>query len=300
MIMVQLMSFGGKVGVNIFFLISGYFLIRSTMKWEKALKLTLEMLFYNILACIILQSLGYNYTFKDYLGIIPFIFSVPGFMSTYIVIYILSPFLNKVLLSINKKEHILLSAVLLGYFSILQTFLGQNSWDYLGWGISLYIIGGGIRLYKPKIGKNKTFGLASLLCILLTWGGILFIDFWGVRHGHDHWHFFIGDANKLNIFAIALFMFLFFLNTNIKYNKIINLFASASFGVFLLHANNDIMRKWLWQDLFQNTEQLSSPSMWLHAIAATLAIYIVITPIDIFRQHYIEKPLFKYISADEK
>ena len=47
MILVQFMTIGGKVGVNIFFLISGYFMINKMSNLRKVIKLLFEILFYN-------------------------------------------------------------------------------------------------------------------------------------------------------------------------------------------------------------------------------------------------------------
>lgn len=49
MILVQFMSIGGKVGVNGFFLISGYFMIHKLASVQKMIKLIFEVWFYTIL-----------------------------------------------------------------------------------------------------------------------------------------------------------------------------------------------------------------------------------------------------------
>ena len=66
-----------------------------------------------------------------------------------------------------------------------------------------------------------------------------------------YYHFVI-DSNKLIAILTAVLAFLYFKGLNIKYNKIINLISASTFGVFLIHANSDAMRNFLWVDLFKN------------------------------------------------
>ena len=46
MIFLQLFGFAGKIGINCFVFITGYFMIKSQFKFEKLLKLYLEIKFY--------------------------------------------------------------------------------------------------------------------------------------------------------------------------------------------------------------------------------------------------------------
>ena len=58
-IWLQLLSSGGKIGVNIFIIISGFFLINSKkVNMNKIIKLLAQLLFYSILIFIIFGSFG--------------------------------------------------------------------------------------------------------------------------------------------------------------------------------------------------------------------------------------------------
>lgn len=48
-----------------------------------------------------------------------------------------------------------------------------------------------------------------------------------------------------HVCLLAVFAFLMFKNIQIPYNKGINTVAASTFGVLLIHANSDAMRKWL-------------------------------------------------------
>ena len=53
MIFLQLFGFAGKIGINCFVFITGYFMIKSQFKFEKLLKLYLEIKFYRWILYII-------------------------------------------------------------------------------------------------------------------------------------------------------------------------------------------------------------------------------------------------------
>ena len=65
---------------------------------------------------------------------------------------------------------------------------------------------------------------------------------------------------------------MFFKDLNIRYSKVINLIG-ASVLVLLIHANSDIMRQWLWQDILNNVGQYGTNAMVLHAILSVIAIF---------------------------
>lgn len=291
-VLVQFMSIGGKVGVNIFFLISGFYMVNSSMKWIKVCKLLGQIFILNIIVFLFLTSLGYDYGIKDYLRIIPIVFSVPdSFIASYLMVYLLSSLINKFVKTLNKKEFGYLLGILLFYYVILQSFFLQNTWHYFGWAFVLYLVGAYIKLFD-MCSLKLPFGKLSILLVLIIWGCILAVDFVGVKYGFRGWTFFIGDSNKITVFLLGLSIFFYFLNLRVKYNKFINLVAGASFGVLLLHANNHIMRQWLWKDFLDNVFYFDNPFMWVHMFISVIAVYVVCTIIELLRKNYIEDPIF--------
>ena len=102
------------------------------------------------------------------------LFSMPTtFISSYLVIYILTPVINKALSVFDRSEYRYLLIVLLGYFCIAATFLFQTTWHYMGWAFTLYCVGGYIRKYELT-SLNWKFGWISLGLLAMLWGAILF------------------------------------------------------------------------------------------------------------------------------
>ena len=85
--------------------------------------------------------------------------------------------------------------------------------------------------------------------------------------------------------------FLLFKNLKIKQSKVINTLASSTFGVLLIHANSDTMRRWLWQTVLNVKETFYEPTgmVVLHAVLSVAAIFAICVIIDQIRIKTIER-----------
>lgn len=96
----------GQVAVNIFILISGYFLINSKFSIKKFLKTILQVLFYTLaifILYLIFKGAPDWYTIKT--CIFPIMSGTYWFITTYIMLYCLSPYINRLIENMNQKEH---------------------------------------------------------------------------------------------------------------------------------------------------------------------------------------------------
>ena len=87
-----------------------------------------------------------------------------------------------------------------------------------------------------------------------------------------------------------------FEKAELPYNKWVNLIASATFGVYLIHDSN-LIRPFLWIDLFKNASYQNSPLLIPYSIIVVLLVYTVCTIIDLGRKYLIEKPFLKLVNA---
>lgn len=137
---------GGKLGVNCFVLISAYFMIESKITLKKLMKLWTEIWSYSIVILIIFyiwlvpdNFISFKVIIKN---IFPVVYSQYWFMTNYIVLMILSPYLNKCIKMIDKDTHQSLILVLTIMWSIILTLFPKSDlgFSFLGWFIFLYII----------------------------------------------------------------------------------------------------------------------------------------------------------------
>ncbi len=250
MIFLQLFGFAGKIGINCFVLITGYFMIKSQFKFKKLLKLYLEMKFYRWILYIIFVISGYeSFSIK---GMVKPIFNIAygvelGFTETFVFLYMLIPFINTMLLNLNRKLHLILIWILVFLYTVISTFLFHNTYNNLGWMITTYIIATYVKIYPSKWFENKKLYIWGIgVSVGLSWLSILVVDFVGSKVEFTNFYHMIVNEHKFLALLCSFSLFMLFKNIKIKQNKAINTIAASTVGVLLIHANSDAMRKFLW------------------------------------------------------
>lgn len=239
-----------RTSVNIFVIISGYFLVRSKFKWERVFLVAGETLCYSLLLFLIgiafsLEKMSLSIVIKSFL---PIISRHYWFATAYVVLYLVSPFVNKLVMSLSKREYttLILGAALL--FSAWTTLLwfteGALTAGKTGilWLIYMYLIGGYFRIYPPKL-RTRTllFSAVALLVFLVAY------QYLKGRLGLLSNFAFLEEDS---LFSLLLSAILFLLFLRIKFetpwlNKLITSIGGASFGVYLIQEHG-MVRSWLW------------------------------------------------------
>ena len=287
----------GKTGINCFVLITGYFMCKSQITTKKFFKLLFEVLFYNIVIYSIFVLSGYEeISISTLENLIPARNLYTNFTSCFLVFYLCIPFLNILIHNLDKKKHLLLICLSLFIYTIHgtipHTYVVMN---YVSWFIVLYFISSYLRLYPNKYDMNIQFWLGGVfLSILLSVLSIIAILWLNENYGKNIPPYkFLSDSNAILALFTGIFSFMYFKNLNIKYSKFINTIGASTFGVLLIHANSDTMRRWLWRDLFDNLGHYNNELFWLRAIVVTLLIFFVCIIIDYMRIQLIEKRVIK-------
>lgn len=299
MLFLQFVGCGGKMAINIFVLISSYFVCLKNIIWEKVLKLILEILFYNILITSIFWLSGYqSLTFLSFFRQIldPVLTIGYEFVGSFIVFYLFVPFLNVLIGQLSKKQHFKLMMLAVSFFCICYTLTVLQACRYVLWFMTLYTIGSYIRKYPNKYTEQKKYAILSMLLFLfMTWGSIYMIDIWGGKFGFYNYYYFCSDSQKVLALGLSVSIFVLFKNIHIKYNRIINTFAASAFGVLLIHSNNWTMRHFLWDDLLKVPNLYYSVWLPLHFIFSIVSIYLFCFFIDKIRAFIFEKTLYPYL-----
>ena len=293
-------GWAGKVGINCFVLITGYFMSTSKITLRKGLKLLLQVEFYKIILFCIFVATGYiELTHKTlFKGIMPITSISDGFVSCFLAFFCFIPFLNILIKGMSKRQHLTLVNLCLAVYSFPSQIFMEISFNYVGWFMVIYLIASYFRLYPPQWSNStKKTGLLAFaflaLSLLSVWGWAQYCVF---RGREPSFFFFVADSNKPLAVATAVTLFLFFKNLKIGYSRIINTIAASAFGVLLIHANSDAMRQWLWKDTLNNVGHFEQ-DICLYAVTSVIVIYIICTIIDILRIHLFEKPVFKAIDS---
>ncbi|MCR4688220.1 MAG: acyltransferase [Saccharofermentans sp.] len=279
---------GGKVGVNAFVLISGYFLSQSSMKTGKVIKLWLQVFTYSVILysiCLIcgIETVGCD----NYLeAMLPITHTQWWFAGTFFVLYLISPYINVLLDSLTQKQHQGMLLLLFTIWCLIPTFtLMAFESNYLWYFVFLYCLAAYIRKYGlfNNLSASKLL-LIALGVYILTFAFRLLcrLAFDGITP------ILLYETQSLSMLAVGTSLFLAFLKLDIKYSKVINLISSATFGVYLIHDHMSL-REYLWKGLLRNSSYAESNMLIPFAILAIAGVYIVCTMIELIRIHTLEK-----------
>ncbi len=306
MVFLQLWGMWGKTAINVFVLITGYFMCTSKLTWQRFIKMYAEAKFYQILGFIVFAVAGYEVIsaksiFKLLFG---YLYGVNnGFTPSFFAMYLFIPFLNKIIHRFSKKELGGLVLILLGLFTFPATFFFNHLiFHHVFWYIALYFLAAYIRLYPNCFTEcTKYAGIALAVVGLLSYASVLVVDFIGSKLGFFQTYYMVSDSHKLFALILGVCAFVFFKNLKMPNSRLINAVSSTTFGVLLIHANSDAMRKWLWQDLLNVPGMYEQPlgTVIVHAFACMIGVFIVCAAMDYLRILFLEKPLFRWLSRKE-
>ena len=294
---VYLLLFGmwGKVGINCFLMITGYFMCKSQITVRKFLKLILQVYLYNwlVFACFLIT--GYEtFSLKSmYTLIMPVTGFSDGFVSCFLAFWLTIPFLSILVQNMNKRQHQLLLLLLIGCYTILGSIpVFYVRFNYITWFCIIFLIASYIRLYPNSLFENKKlWGWMTLALVVVAMVSVPLM-----QHLINYGYFFVADSNKILAVAVAVSSFLWFKNLNIPQSKFINAIGGSTFGVLLIHANSDAMRTWLWKDTVDVIGHYNLPFLQLivFSVVVVLSVFFICNLIDQLRVQLLEKPFFKW------
>lgn len=295
----------GKTGINCFVIITCWFMCKSKITGEKLLKLYLQITFYAIVIYALFLFTGHEkFSAVTAVGkLFPVKSLSDGFVSCFLVFYLLIPFLNILVSNLDKKMHRYLALLLLTAYTILPTIPKFHfTFNYVSWFAVLYIMTSYIRFHGIGIKmSHKQWGWLTVLMILISSASVISLiaiykmGYIGIQLFP---YFFISDSNKILSLAVAFSSFMWFKDLRIPHSRLINAIGGATFGVLLIHANSDAMRQWLWHETVDCSGHFSGQlgETLLYAIVSVLLIFILCAGIDWFRGRLIEPKIIKIVT----
>lgn len=218
------------IGVNGFVFISGYFGIKFNLR--KIISIVIQAISYSVLfylAFCLINNEDYDIIslLKSFL---PISRNVWWFITTYIGLYFMAPFLNAGIKNIAKKElvYILIGLFILNCFSsYIFSGISKNKYDLFNF-IFIYLTG---RFLKQNNLTIKHSGYTLLICTATI--AILAVGLTYINKQHLSWHIFYYNNPILILSAISLFFI--FLKLKIGHSKYINNIAQLTLGVYMIH-----------------------------------------------------------------
>lgn len=288
-----------RAPVDVFIMISGYFMITSQFDIKKTLrrggKVYGAMIFYSIVLSIIFfisdpSLININSVISAFT---PLLSRTWYFLSNYLIILLLSPFLNRMLASLSKKHYLYFMGIVFVAVSlwstlaeidgvsnvisvnkILDPYMGKS----LGGFLLMYIIGGYLRLFvkqKPLESRKLNFkylGIFAALCVLDFVLAIIFPQYKPA----------FGMFNNPLVLAESAMLILFFRDFTFS-SKFVNTIAGTTLGVYAIH-ENPYVRDWLWRVANFSNKHLYDTLIYIPVVIITvLFIFAACCVIELLR-----------------
>lgn len=225
------------VAVNTFILISGYWGIQ--FKVKKLMRMEFQVIFYSVLIFIIMTILGYHQIElkKDFFYFLPVITKRYWFVTCYITLFVISPFLNKIKtsLSISEYRRFLFGGFIIIYLWPTFNFLinAPNLIEDAGYGIVnfiyLYFLGDYIHRFFIT-DRSWIFYMALYLIFGLLLGIVQYLLSWILGFIFTSYI----SYNTLFILAASVSLFISFTKISFHSNWI-NKLAKPCLAVYLIH-----------------------------------------------------------------
>ncbi len=285
------------VAVNVYMLISGYFLAEAKWKLSRLLELVCQVLFYGVGVAVLLLLTGVIsigdmdiYRLSQY--VLPINMEHYWFATVYVGMYMFAPVLAAGVKSMEKKQLQVTIVLLLLFYSVMKTVspvaltVDEKGYDVI-WFMCVFLVAAYIRLYGFPVLNSVGRGIAGYL------GGVLLIFGWSmalrqvclstgvlksvVQNAYHYNHVF-------NLLA-AVALFCGFIHWNIpgegKLARLICKIAPYTFGVYLLHEHVEV--RFLWP-LWCGAGAEESPIMMVvRAFASVLLVFAVGILVDMLR-----------------
>jgi len=285
--------------VNVFVLISGFFMIdKSTINVKRILSIIIEIIFYAWLYLIL--GLIFNAPSLDFKGIVtsafPISYKLYWFPTCYVFLCVLSPFLNQLLRHLSQKTYVALLLILFIAFSLSNEILVLsdpfNVVDGYSiiWFVFLYCFAGYFKIYGIKSTFTKKKCLMAYLVsvvvmcmadvvILALSSKIALIDRYNL-----YYHFSRYCSVLVLIESISLFMLFQQVRLENKFViKLISFFAPLTFGVYLIHDNENV-RNYLYYSVLKLNTVPTNVSALPIILGFVLLVFVVASLIEWLRQ----------------
>lgn len=284
--------------VNIFMLISGYFLISSSFKIGRLVEIILQTIVYSAGGFVLFLVSGEFslegmsvYDLLQYF--IPIHMETYWFMSAYVIIYLLLPLTTRGVHAMLEKQlqgvilFLLLFECMLKSVLPVRLTMDSRGYSFL-WYLTLFLVGARVRLYGFKVVKDAKRGwLVFIVSSVLILVEIFILSQIQLRTGRLKEMTTVSlEYNHILVFLSGLGIFAAFLHAKPvgqKFGKVVSFLSSYCLGVYLLQ-ESPVMR-YLWQDWFGLREAMELPIyvFVIRVLGAVLVMFALGICVDALR-----------------
>lgn len=299
----------GELGVSCFILISGYFFAETKFQFQKFFLIVLETGFYVVISKLMLTALGYE-AHWDLTGFFPLMRGEYWFVSVYLLIYILQPWLKQMLPVLEEKQLRLLLLSQIIIWSVLPTVVlvpvfrlpNTEAVPYYNryiWFLILYVTGYYIRKYGiPQFEMNAPL-LSKSVRRLFYFAPFLFLSIYIIIAESSFSEFdptYFWPPNSLLMLIMSISLFYAFKNWKLKCsNRLIDWSASCALGIYLLHDGE--LRETIWNELLKYSNNGGLSAYILYVVKAVFLVFIAGMIVDSLRRLFETKLIIPLMNA---
>ncbi|MCQ2520853.1 MAG: GtrA family protein [Lachnospiraceae bacterium] len=245
--------------VNLYVLIGSYFLVDKKFHFSRVARLWCEVIFYSVGITIVCLATGFTPP-GDVLHVrgilfmcMPGIFGHYWFASAYILLLLISPFLNKAVHGLSKKQYRTVLMILVGVFSLAISFSPYKlEIDDAGvsvvWFVVLYLLAGYIKRFGIPIIEHRAPGL-FVASVALTFLWNLAIGLVVKAYPEMEYALVVPRHNNfIFVLLMAVSLFCSVRNVKLKGNILVRglvRIAPFTFGVYLIHEHLLLRYEWM-------------------------------------------------------
>lgn len=291
------MGSGSRVACNVFVLIGAWFLSEQPFRTRRVLALWLGLWLYTVpvtLLCRFLPGCTVSLGTLRW-AMFPISTGQLWFISTYLVLLLLTPLLNQLLHTLPRRTLeaalLVLAVPMAGY----STLFGEDgavsgSLFVFCW---LYLLAGYLRRYPGSLPERwlqkRSVQLAlgvGIPALLAAGRGLLFWQGIGGKPMQylEYWRTALGAAPNL---LAALALFFLFRDLPLGCRPRINTVASTTLGVYILH-QIPAFHDYLWNGIFHAAEH---PGSAWYALFVIVMTFLGCAVIDLVRTYLLMRPL---------
>ena len=269
-------------------IISGFFLINTGLSrpsilkaFSKGIHLWIETLFYSAGIAAIFFSL-HEMSLHDFIFgyFFPIRRDVYWFMTDYLPLLLVSPFLSRLGAGLSKKAYMLLLAVLLFFGTVLQLDMFQKGYS-LYWFVILFFIGGYLRRF-PLFSSRKL----PLILLLSSWAILAArLSYTTLAAMEPMYPGYLGNYNGPLTVVMSVSIFSLFgmvkIDAGGKAGRFICGLASLTLGIYLIH-EHPLLRPY-WPDVI-GWLSLPGMPMAVNWPLTSLAVFAACAAVDWLRR----------------
>ncbi len=283
------------VAVNVYMLISGYFLCTSSFKLSRLIGLWFQVWMYSVGIGLLAYALGI-YPAQDFSVHYLLTLALPvtmghyWFLTAYVFLYLLLPLIGTAVRSLNKQQMQIVLGLLLFVFCILKSVLPARlemdgkGYDCL-WYLCVFLTAAYIRRFGWSFLEKKGRGICLYLFgVFAVFGGTMALRQIFVRTGSlEHIVKICIEYNHIFPLLASLGLFGAFLKLRVsgRFARIVNRIAPYTLGVYLLHENIGVLYTWQKWLGAERVESVGSLLLW--TAAAVVCVFTAGILIDCIR-----------------